>query len=186
LLLVMCLRPPAGVAAQGSAPVDASPPHYLASWSIGAPPLRLSRSAELGQGHFAPAYSDALAGYVFGGQPGRLRHGAGLGLSLNLAHDGGYTEPVLGLRQLVVMPSYLLYWDAHPDLFAVGHFGIPIALSQGATAGAEVGFALGYRLLAGFGTFAEAGLDGFFGATSTLSVLASVEIGVFLDYEALP
>jgi hypothetical protein len=128
---------------------------------------------------------DAMGGYVLP-SGSRLRHGAGLGLSFNLAHDGGYTEPVTPWSQLVLMPSYLLYWDASPDLYAVGHVGLPILLHGGTSAGAEVGFALGYRMLAGFGTFAQAGLDLFPGASSTVHLTFSLAAGLFLDYEVLP
>ena len=47
-------------------------------------------------------------------------------------------------------------------------------------------FALGFRLLAGFGAFAEAGFDVFVGTESTLHPSVSIEGGLFLDYEVLP
>jgi hypothetical protein len=163
---------------------EARPARYIAAWSVGVP-LRLGKTADLGQSTFAPAFMDALGGYVFASKA-RLRHGMGLGLSTNLSSDGGYTEPVAALDQLVVMPSYLLYWDANPDLFGVGHFGVPIVVRGGPNAGAEVAFALGYRWLAGLGTFAEAGLDAFAGASKRLNVSFSLEAGLFFDYEVLP
>lgn len=163
---------------------QAQPARYIAAWSIGVP-LRLDKSADFGQSTFAPAFTDALGGYVFATKS-RLRHGLGLGLSTNLSTDGGYTQPVAAFDQIVVMPSYLLYWDANPELFGVGHFGLPILVRGGTNAGAEVAFALGYRLLAGFGTFAEASLDAFAGASSRLNVSFSLEAGLFLDYEVLP
>jgi hypothetical protein len=180
---VLCLCLPASVTAQASAQAE-SPARYIASWSLGVP-LRLGTNSDFGQKALAPVFTDALGGYVFSGKS-RFRHGVGLGLSLNLTDDGGYTEPVRALDQLVVMPSYLLFYDAAPALFALGHFGIPFLVHGGTNAGAEVAFALGYRLLAGIGTFAEAGLDAFAGSGSTVHVTFSLEVGLFFDYEVLP
>jgi hypothetical protein len=160
------------------------PARYLAAWSAGVP-LRLGQNADFGQSALAPAFSDALGGYVFSGRS-RFRHGLGLGLSVNLTPDGGYTEPVAMLDQLVLMPSYLLYADLGRELFGVGHFGLPISVRGGTSAGTEIGFALGYRWLAGFGPFAEASFDAFAGASSTLHVMFSLEAGLFIDYEVLP
>jgi hypothetical protein len=159
-------------------------PRYLATWSVGMP-LRLTLDKTLAQDRLAPAFTDALVGYVFPSAT-HFAHGAGLGFSLNLTKDGGFTEPVPALQQVVIMPSYLLYWGAAPELFAFGHVGIPISVGAGTTAGVEVGAALGYRLLAGFGTYAEAGVDLFGGANSTLHAMLSLEVGLFLEYEVLP
>jgi hypothetical protein len=182
--VVLCLHLPAGAVAQHGDEDTSRPARYLASASVGVP-LRLTRSSEFGQSRVAPTFMDAMGGYVLPGGS-RLRHGAGLGLSFNLAHDGGYTEPIAPWSQLVVMPSYLLYVDASPDLYCVGHLGLPILLHGGTSAGAELGFALGYRMLAGFGSFAQAGLDLFPGASSTAHLTFSLAAGLFLDYEVLP
>jgi hypothetical protein len=163
---------------------DETPPRYLAALSLGMP-LRLAPDSKYGQKAFAPAFTDALGGYVFPGRT-RFQHGVGLGFSTNLQTDGGYTEPVAALSQLVAMPAYLLYWNARPELFALGHVGLPIAVRGSASAGIEIACTLGYRLLAGFGTFAEAGLDVFVAAGSTLSPMFSLKAGLFLDYEVLP
>lgn len=179
---VLCLWQTGYAAAEAGR--DESPGRYLGSWSVGVP-LRLGKNAKFGQGVFAPASTDALGGYVFAGRA-RFRHGLGLGLSTNLTADGGYTEPVAVLDQLVVMPSYLLYWNAGPDIFGVGQLGLPILVRGGKSAGAEAAFALGYRWLAGFGTFARAGFDVFAGASSTLHATVSLQAGLFLDYEVLP
>jgi hypothetical protein len=188
-MLCLPLQSAAVAQAQGNAadtePAEPThPARYLAAWSAGVP-LRLNRHAELGQDRFGPAFTDALGGYVLPSKH-RFRHGAGLGLSLNLGSDGGYTEPVRALGQWVVMPSYLLYWDAAPDLFALGQFGVPILIHGGPSVGAELGGTLGYRLLAGFGAFARAGLDVFGGVSSTLHSSFSLAAGLFLDYEVLP
>lgn len=161
------------------------PARYVASWTAGMP-LRLGKRAEFGQSAFAPAFTDAMGGYVFAARA-RFRHGVGLGLSANLSRDGGYTEPVYPLDQLAVMPSYLLYWEAwNPAWFALGHLGVPILVRGSTSAGAELGFGLGYRLLAGFGGVLQANLDLFGGAQSKLNPAFSLALGLFLDYEVLP
>lgn len=159
-------------------------PRYVATWSAGAP-LRITKDADLDQGTLAPLYSDALVGYLFGGS-GSLQHGAGVGLSLNLTDEGGFTEPVYAGHQFVIMPAYLIAWDLHPDLFALGHVGLPVLATSTPTAGLELAGALGYRVLAGWGVFAEVGADAFWGAASTIHATVSLEVGIFLDYEVLP
>jgi hypothetical protein len=181
VLACLCMMGVANVRAD--APV-VTLPRYLATTSVGLS-MRLSVDETFDQERLAPFFVDALAGYVFGSET-EFAHGAGLGLSLNLSEDGGFTEPVGAMQQLVVMPSYLLYWSVAPELFAFGHAGIPIAVTQGVSAGAEVGAALGYRLLAGFGLYTEAAIELFGGANSTINPVLSFELGLFLDYELLP
>jgi hypothetical protein len=171
----------------GAAAQIADPPplaHYLLTASAGVP-LRLAKQDTFDQGTLAPAYTDVLGGYVFPGT-GSLRHGAGLGLSMNLSEDGGFTEPVLRYEQFVIMPSYLLSVNFDPAWFALAHAGLPISVSGGTTVGAELAFAIGYRVLAGFGVFAEGGFDAFIGTASTVNPTLSIEGGFFLDYEVLP
>jgi hypothetical protein len=159
-------------------------PRIFASGSAGVP-LRLGQDATFDQGTFAPVYTDVMAGYVFAGH-GRVRHGAGVGMSLNLSEDGGFTEPVLKYAQFVIMPSYLLDLELDPSWLTLAHAGLPIVVSGGTTAGAEVAFALGYRVLAGCGVFTEASFDVFVGTASTLHPIMSLEAGLFFDYEVLP
>lgn len=181
VLFVCCMSR----AAAGQASFEqATLPRYVAAWSVGLP-LRLTLSDTLGQDRVAPVFTDVLGGYVFPSAT-PFAHGAGLGFSLNLTKDGGFTEPVSVSQQVVIMPSYLLYWSVAPELFALGHAGFPIGFNAGTTAGVELGAALGYRLLAGAGAYAEAGLDVFGGANSTLHAMFSLELGLFLDYEVLP
>lgn len=190
LLCSVCASRPAGAQLDGDEPA-AEPvadsaallPHYVLTASVGVP-LRLTRRDTFDQRRFAPLFFDALAGYVFASSRG-FAHGAGLGFSLNLTEDGGFTEPVGPLQQFVLMPAYLLRAQLHPDLFALGHVGLPISLNAGTSVGLELAAALGYRLLAGFGTYAEAGLDAFGGGDNTLHLGFSLELGVFLDYEVL-
>jgi hypothetical protein len=181
VLVCLCLTGAASVRAD-SAPVTL--PRYLTALSVGLS-MRLSVDETFDQKRLAPVFADALAGYVFGSDTA-FAHGVGLGLSLNLSEDGGFTEPVGVMQQLVVMPAYLLYWNLAPELFAFGHAGVPIAVTNGVSAGAEIGAALGYRLLAGVGVYTEAGVEVFGGANSTLNPALSLEVGLFLDSEVLP
>jgi hypothetical protein len=171
---------------EGAAVDTSAPPlpHYLATWSAGVP-LRLSKDEKFDQGTLAPVYTDLLAGYVFAGH-GTIRHGAALGFSLNLTEDGGFTEPVRMYDQFVVMPAYVMMFDLAPELFSFAHAGIPINLHAGTTVGLELAFAIGYRLLSGFGVFAETSLDTFVGAGSSYHPLLAIEGGVFIDFEVLP
>ena len=181
----LCLASSAAAQAGGGSPARAPAlPHAVATWSAGIP-LRLATHEQLDQSAFAPAYVDLLGGYVLAGH-GRIRHGAGLGLSLNLSEDGGFTEPVRIYEQFVIMPSYLMLVDLGPKLFGLGHAGIPINVHRGTSFGFEAAFALGYHLLSGWGAFAEAGVDTFVGTGATLDPLLSLEAGIFFDYEVLP
>lgn len=170
--------------ARAQAAVVRDPPRYLATLGVGVP-LRLTRHVEFDQGVIAPVYTDALGGYVLS-STSPVRHGTGVGVSLNLSEEGGYTEPVRVARQLVVMPAYLLYWAAAADWFGLGHLGIPIVASEGRSVGLELGVGAGYRFLAGFGAYAEAAFDAFLGAASSVHPTFALEIGVFLEYEVLP
>lgn len=149
-------------------------------------PLRLTRAEDLAQTRFAPAFADSLFGYVFGSHR-RYQHGAGFGVSMNLAADGGYTEPVYGGEQLVLMPAYLGYFPLARDIPLLAHLGLPVLLGPaGRSFGLELGGALAYRLLAGAGVFCEVDLATYVGARATLHVAASLELGVVFEYEVLP
>jgi hypothetical protein len=171
-------------AAAAQPSVDEEPARYVATLGAGIP-LRLTTDDDYGQDTFAPAYSDLLAGYVFAGQ-GTFRHGLGLGMSLNLSRDGGYSEPVYSAEQLAVMPAYLLYAAMGRDVFGMAHLGVPFVVTADRTFGVEVAAAAGYRLLAGLGLFAELALGAFVGSGSTLNPVVALEAGLFLDYEVLP
>jgi hypothetical protein len=189
-LLVAALTPCLGAqraAAQDSADeAEAArmPERYLATVSAGIP-LRLTQDEDFGQDTFAPLFSDALLGYVFAGERG-FRHGLGVGMSLNLMRDGGYSEPVYVAEQFSVMPAYLLYADFGHDTFALAHLGLPVVLTGIQTLGVELAATLGYRLLARFGLFAELSFDAFFGTASSFNPTLALEGGIFFDYEVLP
>jgi hypothetical protein len=167
-----------------SVPTDAGLPRYVAGLSAGVP-LRITRNVDLDQSAIAPVFTDALGGYVFRGTS-YFQHGVGLGLSLNLSADGGFTEPTAGGQQFVVMPAYLLAWNPDPDFFGLGHAGLPVTVAGTNAMGLELAFALGYRWLAGAGTFAELGFDLFRGVGGTMHPSISLELGVLLEYEVLP
>jgi hypothetical protein len=161
------------------------PPRYLATLGAGAT-LRFTRNIDFGQEQFGPVFTDGLVGYVLSGR-GALGHGPALGFSANLTSDGGYTEPVHPGEQWTVMPAYLLYRDLHPDWLSLAHLGIPfVALGEAKTWGMELAAAIGYRVLSGTGVYTEATFTLFPGAVSSVHPAASLELGVFLDYEALP
>lgn len=184
-VLVACLSSWALTAsAQDSAEAAAVSERYLATVSAGIP-LRLAQDEDFGQDTFAPAFTDALFGYVFKGA-GTFRHGVGLGLSLNLSRDGGYSEPVYAADQFSVMPAYLLYADLGHDVLAMAHVGVPVALTGVSSVGAELAATIGYRLLARFGLFAQLSFDAFLGTGGTLNPTLALEGGVFFDYEVLP
>lgn len=165
------------------AAAEAAPERYVALASIGAP-LRLTRDVDLDQSALAPIYTDVAFGYVLPGE--HVRHGIGLGLSLNLTKDGGFTEPVAPGEQFVLGPEYLLYVDLGRDALLLGQAQLPIVLTGSSTIGLALSAALGYRLLAGMGMFAELGFETFVGVSSRLHPSVSLELGLFLDYEVLP
>ncbi len=160
------------------------PAHYLALLTAGSG-LRLERNAELGQQRLAPAFVDGFAGYLLSGRAGP-GHGFGLGFSTNLASDGGFAEPITAWEQWTLAPSYLAYWDPHPDLVLIAHLGPIFQLSgQNKSRGGEIALGAGYRILAGVGLYSEIGFSFFGGAYDALHPLASLELGLFLDYEVL-
>jgi hypothetical protein len=171
---------PVGHARADSA--DASQPaHYLLMGSAGVP-MRLTLDKTFGQTRFAPAFGQVLLGYALPG--GRLRHGFGAGVSWNVSHDGGYVDPLYAGDQFAIMPAYLAYYTLNTDVIALGHAGLPIVVRGGRGAGLELGGALAYRLLAGAALFAELDLDAY--TAGSFSLLASLQLGVMIDYEVLP
>lgn len=175
--LIVCLSASAAHAQDGGE----DPPRMLGLVSGGVP-LRLTLDQKLDQSRIAPAYGSVLLGYALAGE--RLRHGFGLGASWNMGHEGGYTTPVYAGDQLALMPSYLAYYTLNPDVFGIGHVGIPFLVRGGPSLGLELGAAVAYRVFAGSGVFAALALDAYGGVGFNL--LASLELGVVIDYEVLP
>jgi hypothetical protein len=160
------------------------PLHGLATLSFGAP-LRLTRNVDLDQDTIAPAFVDAMLGATLLRAAG-LQHGLGLGASLNVTGEGGYTEPVVPGQQLVLMPAYLAFLPLDPDWVALAHLGVPFAVSGVPSVGFEVAVGGGYRCLAGLLAFAELGVTSFMGTTGTMHAMLGLELGFMLDYEVLP
>jgi hypothetical protein len=168
-----------------SAAAATQPARFVGILSSGAA-LRLSLHEELGQQRLAPAYVDALLGYVVGSSRS-YRYGAALGVSSNLSDDGGFAEPVYAGEQLVLMPAGLGYLELTPDLPLYTHVGLPILLGiAGRSFGLEFGAALGYRVLAGMSAIGGLDLTTFVGSRARLNVLVSLELGVAFEYEVLP
>ena len=164
--------------------VSAAPPHLFGVVGGGLP-VRITKNVDFDQRRVAPAFVDLFVGYSFAGDA-TLQHGLALGASLNLSDDGGFTEPVEVAAQWVLMPSYMGLWLIDDDWLGLGHLGLPIVLTGGRSTGLELGLGLGYRMRAGLGVLAEASLNAFPGAGSTMHVSAAFELGVFVDYEWLP
>ncbi len=171
-------------AAQADEKVPASQPRYLALGSVGAP-LRVTVKDELGQERLGPPFADVLLGYTFGANA-PYAHGLGLGVSWNMGRDGGYYEPVYALEQVVLMPAYVGRMDLAESVPLIAHLGVPFLVTGGQSFGLEVGMAIGYRVLAGAGVFAELSVAGYAGALAALHVITSLEAGVVLEYEVLP
>lgn len=159
------------------------PLHGVATLSFGAP-LRLTRNVDLDQNTIAPAFVDAMLGATL--LRGAVQHGLGLGASLNVTGEGGYTEPVVPGQQLVLMPAYLAYVPIDLDWLALGHLGVPFTVAGAPSFGFELAVGGGYRWLAGVLAFAELSATSFIGTTGTLHAMIGLELGLMLDYEVLP
>jgi len=162
---------------------SAPPPRAIAALSIGAP-LRVTRNVDFDQEVIAPVFVDALFGYTLWTRG--WQHGLGLGASLNMTDDGGFTEPVGFADQLVLMPAYLGYHALNDDFALLGHLGVPIVLGNTSTAGVELALGGGYRWLAGVLAYAELSSNMFIGSGTTANVMVSLEVGFMLEYEVLP
>jgi hypothetical protein len=185
LLQALCVLLPivcsVSVSAQAAADSSGATPRVLTMISGGAP-LRLTLDRSLGQERVGPVFGNVLIGYLL--PSGCLQHGFGVGASWNATHDGGYTTPVYAFDQVALMPSYLAYYQLDPDVFAMGHIGLPVLVRGGPSAGLEIGAAIAYRVLAGAGIFA--GIDLNSHIARGFNLFASLELGVVIDYEVLP
>jgi hypothetical protein len=160
------------------------PPHLLARIGPGAS-VRFRKDEQFDQGWLAPAFIDVTGAYLWSGR-GRLRHAIGLAASCNLTADGGYTEPIYPGEQWVLAPLYLALYTVNAELALTGRVGPEFTVSNSKAWG--IGFTAGasYYLLAGFGPFAEAGVDVYFGENASVHPLMSLQIGLFVDHELLP
>lgn len=170
-----------GVVAAQAAPAD--PWRIMGLASLGAP-LRVTRRADLGQSTFAPPFVDANVALFLPGR-GALRHGPLLGLSTNLSTDGGFYAPINVASQWVLSVGYVARYALNDDLFALGHVAVPFDLGESGSVGAELSVGVAYRVLAGFGAFSAIS-GNVFGGEGGSSVITSLEVGAFIDYEVLP
>lgn len=145
-------------------------------------PYRLQ--TELGDGaqslSLTAPYLDLAIGALLGA-PGRLQHGLGVNASFALQ----------GIRQEVVTPAYLALLPLSSRWQLRGRLGVPIVLEPDAGAGVELGMGGVFLVTAGLGFTAEVIGSLFPGAatleeTSTLIPIASLQLGVLVDYEVLP
>ena len=149
-------------------------------------PLRLTVEDNYGQERLGATFVDLLAGYVLPGAAMSWRHGFGVGVSWNIGHDGGYIAPIYTADQIALMPAYLGYLQLERDLILLSHVGLPIVVRGGVGPGLELGASLLFHVFAGAGVFAELDLAGFAAGDASVSVLASLEAGIMLNYEVLP
>ena len=183
LLGLACLISSSAARAQDDDAPRLDPPRYVGLGSAGLP-LRLTVNEDYGQDRVGASYVDLLGGYIL---PGRgWRHGVGLGVAWNIGHDGGYDAPIYTADQWVIMPAYLAYIPLSRDVLVLGHVGLPIVVAGGSGLGLEVGAALAYHVVAGAGFFAEAALSGYAVGDAGVTLLASLEAGILLNYEVLP
>jgi hypothetical protein len=162
----------------------ADPPRIV--WSVGGgSAFRLIRNLDYNQEFFAPAFVDAFGAFVFGAA-GVVRHGVGLGASLNLTGDGDVPVGVDGFTQVVVAPSYLLYLRLSDTVVVHGKVAVNLNLSPSFVPGAEIAGGLTLLLTAGFGLYGEIGVSAYINGDSTVHPLVSAEGGVAFDFEILP
>jgi hypothetical protein len=115
------------------------------------------------------------------GDPAGLQHGAGLHAAFALD----------GIRQEVLTPCYVSTLRLSPRWQLRGRFGIPLVLEPDASAGLELGLGGVFSLSAGLGIVAELVGSLYPGAatlreTETIIPIASLQLGLLLDYEVLP
>jgi len=195
LLLLLSLASSTAGAQSGDSVVL---PHVVLTAGVGGQ-LRLATDTKLAQERLAPSYADAMLGATF--DLGGVSLGAGIAGSVNLESDGGYTEPVFAFQQWSITPVLLLHQPLGHDWLLLAHAGPSFALQGPAaigrdqdrqrsvtlgSAGAELGAAGAYRLLAGVLAYAELDVNMWVGEGRDTHWVAALEGGVMLDYEVLP
>lgn len=125
-------------------------------------------------------YLDVHAGRTFS-PPGGFEHGVAAHLSI--ATDG--------IRQEVLTPSYLLLRRFGPRFTSYARAGAAIVLEPDASVGLEAGLGSAYFITANLGVGGELAFSLFYGAATieraaTAIPVASLALGVFFDWEALP
>ncbi len=102
-----------------------------------------------------------------------------------MSGDGGADIGVDAGGQLVLGPSYGLYIPLG-DWIVFPKFSVPIALTPDPSLGFELSVGGAFRILAGFGIYAELAASMFIGGGGSIHPMASGELGVIIDYEVLP
>ncbi len=125
-------------------------------------------------------YVDVAAGAALG-NPDGFQHG--LVLHLSLAANG--------ISQQVVSASYLLLRPLGERFLGYARAGVPFVLSPDFSAGAEAGAGAAFFLSSGLALTGEALLSVFAGAATwehdpTWWPIASLQLGLWVDYEVLP
>ena len=163
----------------------------------GGASIRLLVQSRLQQARMAPAYAAASAGATLPWRLGTWRPWVGLTSALSLSRDGTVASGVGPAEQLVLGPAVRLLSRLGRDEVLDGWWWLglsaPLAVTPAFSPGlsAEAGVVWLWR--AGLGTYALGALSAFAGLapageTSGFSVhpIASVEAGIFLDWEVLP
>ena len=125
-------------------------------------------------------YLDASVGATWGGFS-EIRYGF-------VVH---FAEALEGVAQDVVTPGPIAVWRPGPSGLVYGRLGVPVVLRPDATGGIEAGLGGVWHATAGAGLTAELIGSLFYGAATwqrkvTTIPIVALQIGVFLDYEALP
>lgn len=161
--------------------------------------LRLGTDDQYDQTAVAPAFLEAMGGYVFSGA-GRWRHGAVLGVATGLTADGPPAAEIGAFGQYRFTLGYLAYFRFGMDMvvgarigpsFAIGFQDAIDSLGRSTTDfvwswGGEVAGHVQYMLLAGFGLYADVSVAIYAGAANSVHPIVGVSGGVVLDYELLP
>lgn len=179
-------RPERDIAAP--TPIRVGPSYHLFAGAALGDSLRFDNPYRLRQELGDSAQSLSLTPPYFnlkiGGtvrRPGKLSHGVEL--------DGSFA--LAGVPQEVVTPSYVALYHAGPRWSFRGRAGIPIVIEPDANAGFELAAGGVFYVTAGIGLTADVVGSLFFGAASIDAPrpaipLASMELGVLYEYEALP
>ena len=165
-----------------------APSRILITAGVGSS-VRLIQDLDFSQGRSAPLYIDLFGAFVLPGPMEGLRHGIGLGASLNLTGDGPAPPDSLGLdgaTQIALGPYYMAYLRLGWDFLIGGKLGVPVSLSPGLAPGLELAVSLTWYLTAGLGLYAEVSGSAWLGQASTIHPIVSGEAGVAIDYEVLP
>ena len=196
-MLVLSASAPGTLQAQLPGEVEsterADTPDRIHGWLGAGASIRLTESRVHQQDRLAPYYLELGAAYVF--PRGRVRHGAGLSVATNLSADGSFSAGVEPWRQWVLAPTYLLQvpFPAAPVADALFHVRVafPMSVSPDFSPGVELAVGAAFALTAALGVYAEVAGSMFIGGedragSTTLHPLASIELGLFVDFERLP